>query len=177
MEKMSIAIDTELLRQMEEVCAQNGITVEEAFNQFAEAVARDKSILIQMMEDAEDLRLYEEAIAEYRKNPVSSPAEELWKELGLDGNKPQLIFEKWRFVEVDGYPSDAEWCVALWKADNGEIEIFVGGYSEEKKTFYANFGLGGAVLDQEHICAWTPLYGEYRLELGEKIPDDEIDDG
>ena len=35
-------------------------------------------------EDEADLRAYEEAVAEYRKNPVSSPVEELWKELGLD---------------------------------------------------------------------------------------------
>ncbi len=40
-------------------------------------------------EDAIDLAIYEDAMAEYRKNPVSRPITELWSELGLD-SKPEM---------------------------------------------------------------------------------------
>lgn len=69
----------------------------------------------------------------------------------------ELIFDKWRIVEIEGYPPDDEWCIAVWRDRNDNVDIFVGGYDEERKIFYANFGLGGAVLDQEHVFAWTLL--------------------
>ena len=93
MEEMSIAIDTELLEQMKEVCAKEGVTVEEACQQFAAAVVRDKNILIEMLEDAEDLRIAEEAHEEYiRSGKKSRPIEELWKELDLE--ESPLIWEQ-----------------------------------------------------------------------------------
>ena len=76
----------------------------------------------------------------------------------------KLTFENWKNPEVDGWPPEWEWSLALW-GDREKPEVFVGGYNAENKTFYANFGLGGAVLDQEHVFAWT-LLSENRWEEG-----------
>ena len=70
---------------------------------------------------------------------------------------PRLVFDEWRTPEADGWPPDNEWCLVIWGENHEPPNVFVGGYSEENKNFYANFGLGGAVLDREHVMAWTLL--------------------
>ena len=85
-ETITLPVDKELLEQFEAVCAEIGLTVEKAVELFFEAVIRDKSILIEMIEDAEDIAAYEGAMAEFKKNPVTSPFGELVDELGLNEN-------------------------------------------------------------------------------------------
>lgn len=45
-------------------------------------VAR-QAILEMIFDDDADLAAYEKAIAEYKKNPVSTPIDEVWKKLGI----------------------------------------------------------------------------------------------
>ena len=52
-------------------------------NMSVSEVAR-QAILEMIFEDDDALAAYNEAMEEYRKNPVSYPAEEVWKRLGLE---------------------------------------------------------------------------------------------
>lgn len=70
---------------------------------------------------------------------------------------PQMIFDQWRMFQYNEYPEDGEWCVCLFGEGKKPPEVFVGGYDEERKLFYANFGLGGAILDQDDCGAWMPI--------------------
>ena len=42
-----------------------------------------QAILEMIFDDDADLAAYEKAIAEYKKNPVSIPIDEVWKKLGI----------------------------------------------------------------------------------------------
>lgn len=85
---------------------------------------------------------------------------------------PKLIFDDWKLPEVDGWPDDGEWCVVLFGEDDEPPEVFVGGYDEERKRFYANFGLGGAVLDQEDAVVWISIR-DHRWESS--MTEDEVE--
>ena len=54
-------------------------------------------------------------------------------------------------------PIDCEWYFVIYQSKDGEYVNFVGGYFEERKEFYANFGLGGAVLGLKDAIAWISL--------------------
>ena len=87
---------------------------------------------------------------------------------------PKVIFDDWKHPSVDGWPPEWEWCMVIWGVDaDATPDVFVGGYSEEKKAFYANFGMGGAVLDREQVIAWT-LLSEHRWEGVEAKPSVEL---
>ena len=69
---------------------------------------------------------------------------------------PQLLFDKWHWVETDGLPEEEYiWCILMWKCHDGTLDMHVGSYFEEKKEFYVNFGLGGAVLDADSVIGWA----------------------
>ena len=51
-------------------------------NMTVSEVAR-QAILEMIFEDDADLTAYNQAMEEYRKNPVAYPVEEVWKRLGL----------------------------------------------------------------------------------------------
>ena len=74
---------------------------------------------------------------------------------------PELTFSSWKLPTRDGWPPDGEWCVCLFGEGKKKPEIFVGGFDQERRNFYANYGMGGAVLDQEDVAAWCLLY-EYQ---------------
>lgn len=63
-------VDTNLFKKYAEM---NGITV-------SELVRRS---VIERIEDEYDLKAYEEAMTEYKKNPVTYSHEEVWADLGL----------------------------------------------------------------------------------------------
>ena len=85
-ETITLSVDKGLLEQFETVCAGLGLTVEEAVTMFFESVVQDKHILAEMIEDAENLAVYEESIAEFKKNPVTYPFGEPVDEFGLNEN-------------------------------------------------------------------------------------------
>lgn len=65
---------TEKERELAESYARmHSISLGEAF----------KQALFERIEDEYDLQVFEKAMAEYEKNPVTRPIEELWKELDL----------------------------------------------------------------------------------------------
>lgn len=66
----------------------------------------------------------------------------------------KLSIENWKTVEEHGMPEDMDWCFVAWKDSKGDIEWSTGGYSEDEKQFYANYGLGGLVLDEKNVIAW-----------------------
>ena len=131
----------------------------------------------------------------------SSPIDGLWKELDLDEDAdaklqeaegeaeltdlrysskdvmkaamalPKLVYDDWKTPEADGWPPDWEWCMVMWLDHNNQPEVFVGSYNEDKKAFYANFGLGGAVLDLEDVVAWMPLHDRRWEGLNEDSAD------
>ena len=69
---------------------------------------------------------------------------------------PQLGYDNWRTFKHDGAPPDGEWCICLF--GHGKTpDVFVGGYDAKSKIFYANFGLGGAVLEAADVGAWIPI--------------------
>ena len=75
----------------------------------------------------------------------------------MSTSTPELVFSSFKNPTVDGWPPDGEWALCLF-GDGQKPEIFVGGYDKERHIFYANYGLGGAVLDQEDVAAWCLLY-------------------
>lgn len=81
--EVSISVDTELLEQFKALCNELGVTVEDVAKVFFEAVVRDRNVLLALIEDAEDIAAHEEAMLEYRRNPVSRPITDLWHELDL----------------------------------------------------------------------------------------------
>ena len=62
--------DTTLFRKFAKL---HGITVSELV----------RSSVIQRIEDEYDLKAYEEAMAEFKKNPVTYSHDEVWAEVGL----------------------------------------------------------------------------------------------
>lgn len=71
-----------------------------------------------------------------------------------------LSVDKWNLVSEKGLPEDGEWCFLVWKTAKGELDWSVGGYNENKQSFYVNFGLGGLVLDAEDVIAWAVFFGD-----------------
>lgn len=69
---------------------------------------------------------------------------------------PKLSFENWKWVAIDGLPTeDWWWCLIMWRTDDGELLVHVGSYFEERKEFYVNFGLGGSVLKADCVIGWV----------------------
>ena len=74
------------------------------------------------------------------------------------GKMPKLIINKWHWVAEEGFPEDeCEWCLLMYRGHDGEDEVLVGSYYEEKNEFYVNFGLGGLVMDAESVVGWASL--------------------
>ena len=71
-----------------------------------------------------------------------------------------LSVDKWNLVSEKGLPEDGEWCFLVWKSENGELDWSIGGYNESEKNFYANFGLGGLVLEAKDVIAWAVCFGD-----------------
>ncbi len=71
----------------------------------------------------------------------------------------KLSIDKWNLVSEKGLPEDGTWCFVVWKTHDGKYDWTVGGYDEKEKKFYANFGLGGMVMKEEHVVAWA-VFGE-----------------
>lgn len=72
----------------------------------------------------------------------------------------KLSVEKWNLVSEKGLPEDSTWCFLVWQSDDGEYNWSMGGYNADEKFFYVNFGLGGLVLEAEHVVAWAVLFGD-----------------
>lgn len=69
---------------------------------------------------------------------------------------PKLIFENWKWVAIDGLPTeDWRWCLIMWRDYKGDLDIHVGSYYKELKEFYVDFGRGGTVLSADHVVGWT----------------------
>lgn len=69
---------------------------------------------------------------------------------------PKLTFENWKWVAIDGLPTeDWWWCLIMWQDHEGNMEVHVGSYFEERKEFYVNFGLGGSVLEADCVVGWV----------------------
>lgn len=49
--EMTASIDNELLNQFEEICDNEGTTVEDVLRSFAQGIVQDKSILVQLIEE------------------------------------------------------------------------------------------------------------------------------
>ena len=48
-----------------------------------------------------------------------------------------------------------------------EYDWFVGGYNEEHKQFWVNFGYGGAVVDEADVIAWAEFENDKYLRRNE----------
>ena len=84
-EEINLAVDAELLAQVSAGLAELGVTMNEAIATFVNAVARDRCIFEQMLEDEHDIAVAEQSLAEYiRDGERSRPIAELWRRLGLD---------------------------------------------------------------------------------------------
>lgn len=65
---------------------------------------------------------------------------------------------QWNVVSEKGYPEEYSWCFLILKTEaEGEYDYFVGGYIPDRKCFWVNFGLGGAVVDDNEVFAWAPF--------------------
>ena len=69
-----VTFDDADTKTVERYMKETGMTISE--------VAR-QAILEMIFNDDADLAAYERAIAEYKKNPVSTPIDEVWKKLGI----------------------------------------------------------------------------------------------
>lgn len=68
---------------------------------------------------------------------------------------PKLAFENWKWVAIDGLPTeDWWWCLIMWRDHEGNLDVHVGRYFEECKEFYVNFGLGGSILEADSVIGW-----------------------
>lgn len=74
--------------------------------------------------------------------------------------------ESWNLVSEVGYPEDAEWCFLIYKVRD-KYSFSVGGYSVYEEQFYVNFGLGGAVLDEQDVYAWALFCDDNYLTVSE----------
>lgn len=71
--KVSFEINDKAYERMEDFAAEKDISVSEFI----------RRALLERLEDEEDIRAADKAMAEYRENPVSYPAEEVWERLGI----------------------------------------------------------------------------------------------
>lgn len=71
--KISFDMNDEVYNIMEKLAAEDDISVSEFI----------RRVLIEKLEDEEDIRAADKAMANYRANPVSSPAAEVWARLGV----------------------------------------------------------------------------------------------
>ena len=58
------------------------------------------------------------------------------------------------YVEADGLPNDEELCFVVWADKEGNLDCFVGSYDENKKQFYADYGMGGVIVKAKSVIAW-----------------------
>ena len=77
-------------------------------------------------------------------------------------------------VEHDGLPRDGDWCIVVYEGENGSVEWFIGGYVEERKYFYADYGYGGAVLDADKVVGWTYLLEDAHWDRGDSKEQDKV---
>ena len=47
------------------------------------------------------------------------------------------------------------WCFVIWKCHDGTLNWGIGGYDIDKEQFYVNYGLGGLVIDESSVVAWS----------------------
>lgn len=71
---LKLDVTDEQMALVNQYAAKHSLTPEEAF----------KAALFERIEDEQDLKAYNDAMAEYRKNPVSRSFKELADELGLE---------------------------------------------------------------------------------------------
>ena len=67
-----------------------------------------------------------------------------------------LNISNWNMVEEFGMPEDGDFCFVVYKTKTN-IEFYswsIGGYNQENKEFYCNLGLGGMIIEAEHVVAW-----------------------
>lgn len=68
---------------------------------------------------------------------------------------PKLAIANWKWVAIDGLPTEDWWCLIMWRNHKGKMNVHVGSYYEKDKQFYVNFGLGGSVLEQDSVVGWV----------------------
>ncbi len=66
-----------------------------------------------------------------------------------------LLVKDWHWVDEVGFPKDNEEDFDWYYTDFGSVEV--AGYRPDFKDFYANFGYGGCVVEQENVLAWAKL--------------------
>ena len=71
--KVSFEMNDKAYEAMERFAEEQDISVSEFI----------RRALLERLEDEEDIRAADKAMAEYRANPVSYPASEVWKRLGI----------------------------------------------------------------------------------------------
>lgn len=71
--RVTFEINDKAFEAMEEFAAEKDISVSEFI----------RRALLERLEDEEDIRAADKAMAEYRANPVSYPASEVWERLGV----------------------------------------------------------------------------------------------
>jgi len=60
----------------------------------------------------------------------------------------------WNLVSEVGLPPDGTWCFVVFGDEATGYSWSIGGYSTDKKQFWANMGYGGMVLDEADCVAW-----------------------
>ena len=71
--KVSFEINDKAYERMEDFAAEKDISVSEFI----------RRALLERLEDEEDIRAADKAMADYRANPISSPASEVYERLGI----------------------------------------------------------------------------------------------
>ena len=71
--KISFEMNDEAYAAMEQFAAEQDISVSEFI----------RRVLLERLEDEEDIKAADKAMAEYKANPVSYPANEVWQRLGV----------------------------------------------------------------------------------------------
>ena len=74
--------------------------------------------------------------------------------------KYQFTIKDLNYVETDGFPQDDEICFVVWADKDNNIDCFIGGYNKKKEQFYADFGLGGFVINAKSVIAWKVFDSE-----------------
>lgn len=72
------------------------------------------------------------------------------------GDYMEIRVRNWHRVSDEGYPEDGDICFIATKTGGDAADGWlVGGYNEDEKAFYADFGLGGMVADAEDVVFWA----------------------
>lgn len=74
----------------------------------------------------------------------------------------KVSFEGFTMIS-EKMPEEITACILIWKNHRGEYTISFGGYDEDTKQFYVDYGFGGMVLELENVIAWKDLE-DFKLE-------------